>query len=182
MFEAHGFWKQKHYIQCIVTSVLAIESFMVAVVNTRLLYRPFPNQRELPFFNELSKSLYERTRRHAFARMRNLLLMVVVDRLAPTNLDEARRIIISLPDRPSGVRRERIVLETTGTLQRNLLRLHDTKCHELRNLVVHKHAYRPTKLQAARVHVAARWIVYGLKNDLGRELEFLDYANAPPWK
>ena len=78
LFEAKDFWKAKHYMQCILTSVQACEVFMAAVVSTRLLYRAYRNQQLKPF-NELSTLLFRKIRRHSFAAVRNLLLRIVLD-------------------------------------------------------------------------------------------------------
>jgi len=180
LFDARAFWNARRYMQCILTSVQACEVFMAAVVNTRLLYRPFPNQRSLTLFNDLSLLLYERTRRHTFVAMRDLLLRIVLDGLAPQDLDEARLIITSLPQRPPEVPRAEILAKASGRLQEDLLRLANSTCNEQRNHVIHKHAYRPTATQAESVMLEAEDIVFSLKHDLGPDLEFEDYANAPP--
>jgi len=179
LFESQEFWQQKRYMLCVLTAVQAYEVFLAAVVRTWLLYRPFPNQRILSRFNELSLLLYGKMRKYPFVHMRNMVLRLVIENRKPSSLDEARTIIESLPDKPLGVRREEILSQTAGRLQKNLLALFDTKIHEKRNLVVHMHAYRPTRMVAGRVLVEARTTLYRLKHDLGPDLDFEDYANAP---
>jgi len=77
--ESREFWIQKRYMQCILTAVQAYEVFFAAVVYTWLLFRPFPNQRILDLFNELSIQLYQRIRKYHFVQMRNMLFWIVLE-------------------------------------------------------------------------------------------------------
>lgn len=178
--ESQEFWTAKRYMLCILTAVQAYEVFFAAVVRTWLLYRPLPNQRNLDIFNELSLQLYQKIRKYPFVHMRSMLFWLVLEDKQPKTLDEARAIIDALLPFPPGTHREDIVSRISGRLQGDLLRLFDTKAHEKRNLVIHMHAYRPSKMVAARVLVEARKTIYRLKHDLGPDLEFDDYMNAPP--
>jgi len=178
--ESQEFWTAKRYMMCVLTAVQAYEVFFVAVVYTWLLFRPLPNQRDLKLFNELSRLLYSKIRKYPYLHMRNMLFQVVLGGMKPRTLDQARVLIDSLPEVPPGVERKEIVSRTSGRLQEDLLRLFFSTAHEKRNLVIHMHAYRPTRMVAARVLVEARKTIYRLKHDLGPELEFEDYMNAQP--
>src|SRR5882672_6850543 len=103
--ESEEFWHQKRYMLCVLTAAQAYEVFFVAVVYTWLLYRPFPNQRDLKLFNELSKLLYSKIRKYPYLHMRNVLFQAVLGGMEPRTLDQARALIDSLPKVPPGVKR-----------------------------------------------------------------------------
>lgn len=179
LFDCDTLARQKRFMHCVLTVTQAYEVFFASFVRVRLLYRPFVRQRTLEVFNRLSRELYERVHDYTFDPMRNLFFRLVIDGTQPADLNEARLIIEALPERPPGVKKEEINGKTEPPLTDHLLVLFDTRVNEVRNMVVHKDAYRPSAEHASQLVEEARSILYPLNAILGPLLDFEHYANAP---
>lgn len=179
LYDCRSLLRRKQFMHCVLTTTQAYEVFFASFLRVRLLYLPFVVERDLEVFNGLSRDLYERVRRLPFDDLRNFFLRVVVDGARPANLIEARIFIESLPNRPSGVRRDEIEEKTTPPLRDHLLVLFGTKIHEVRNRVVHSDAARPSASVTSELVDEARVTLNSLNRTLGPLRDFEHYANAP---
>jgi len=101
--------------------------------------------------------------------MRRLFLRLVIDEKAPKTLTAAEAVIAALPVRGCNVPpvAEQDIDAVSDRPLRELLRgLSGSKIDELRNRVVHKDAYRPTREEAESAHDQARKVLHGLTNQL----------------
>jgi hypothetical protein len=135
----------KHYAYCILNSAQAFEVFFSQYLRVQLLYRPFASDsdRDIEQLNDLAKLLYEKVKRHTFARMRNLFFDQVLQQQQPSSLLEAEARINALPEKPVEPPDRSLESVADQRLSALLLRLKHCKVGELRNQVVHKRAYRP---------------------------------------
>jgi hypothetical protein len=111
----------------------------------------------------LTKQLYDRVQKFTFEPMRSLVLRLVVDKVAPASLADAKAAIDALPkSNLPQVPRQDIEAVLDDRLKALLQRLRDADAGKLRNQVVHKDAYRPKLDEAKRALDEARKILHGL--------------------
>jgi len=168
LFDCYGFLESKRFMQCVLTVEQAYEVFFSHFLHVQLIYRPFATDgsHDLPRLNRLAKLLYDRIQGHGFDKLRRLFLKLVVDNVAPRTLSEAEAVIGKLPKSKQAELREAIKGVSDPGLRELLLRLDATKVNELRNRVVHKDAYRPTREEAKSLHEEAEHILDGLTSRL----------------
>ena len=116
--------------------------------------------------NNLAEALQERIKDHAFVRMRSLFLRQVVSGATPKTLVEAAAAIAALPDRPGDPPDVAIEAMRDQKLISLLNALKATTIHTVRNRVVHKQAYRPTRDEAIEGLAESRAILFGLTGSL----------------
>jgi hypothetical protein len=135
----------KRYAYCILNSAQAFEVFFSLYLRVQLLYRPFAldSARDIEQLNYLAQLLYEKVKRHGFARMRDLFFDQVLQQQQPSSLLEAEARINALPENPGEPPDVSLQSVTDQKLSAVLLRLKRCKVNELRNQVAHKRAYRP---------------------------------------
>jgi len=147
IFDCYELLERKHYMNCILSLAQAYEVFFSLFFRVELLYKPFdaaPGQK-LADLHRLSKKLYHKIKKYAFSDMRALFLEHVVAGRSPKNLDEAAVVVTALPDRPGEPKDAAIERLGDAKLVPLLKALKATCIHTLRNRVVHKQAYRPTR-------------------------------------
>lgn len=150
IFDCYELLERKHYMNAILTLAQSYEMFFSLFFRVELLYKPFgadPDQ-ELADLNQLSEELHEKFKEHTFTRMRALFLRHMVTRPSPKNLVEAAAVVAALPDRPGDPKDAAIESLGDAKLVPLLKALKATAIHTLRNRVVHKQAYRPTREEA----------------------------------
>ena len=175
-----AFIERKEYMQCVLSVAQAYEVFFSHFLHVQLIYRPYANDgsRNLSHLNRLLQQLYDRIHLFTFVPMRCLVLRLLVGGIPPASLAAAEVEIKRLLKRPQDVHdpaapkktrayERKDILMPDGPLKELLLRLLDADVNELRNLVVHKDAYRPTREEATRVHKEAREVLHGLTARLG---------------
>ncbi|WP_437732099.1 hypothetical protein [Sorangium sp. So ce1335] len=150
LLDSWSFFREKRYIQAVLSAATAYELFFAHFLRVELLFRP--NQRDPDFFadeirwlNDHAQLLVKRTQRHGFEDMRRLFLRVALDRHSLTSRAAAASYIAGLPKKPSAVKRGEI--ETLANLERRklLLDVFGAEIAQLRNKVVHKDALRPSR-------------------------------------
>lgn len=173
--------EQKHYMNCLLTLAQAYEVFFSLFFRVELLYKPFcaDSSRNLADLNQLSDALQGRIKEHPFSRMRSLFLQYMVNRPVLKNLADAASIVAALPDYPGDPKDA--VIESLGDtkLVRLLKELKATTIHTLRNRVVHKQAYRPTREEVIAALEESRAILLPLTNHLHLHDEINWYINNP---
>jgi hypothetical protein len=168
IFDCYELIERKHYMNCILSLAQAYEVFFSLFFRVELLYKPFgsdPDQ-ELADLNHLSKELQKKIEEHTFARMRALFLSHIVAGYSPKNLAEAHSVVSALPNRPRDPKDAAIESLSDAELVSLLKALKVVSIHTLRNQVVHKRAYRPTREQVDAALEETRSILFPLTSRL----------------
>lgn len=146
IYDCHELLERKHYMNCVLNLALAYGTFFSLFLRVELLYKPFaadPDQ--LDRLNLLSKKLENKIKGYTFHPMRALFLWQIIKQRSAATFDEAEEIIKAFPDYPKDPKDSEIEALSDTKLIPLLKALKDTTIHELRNRVVHKQAYRPTR-------------------------------------
>lgn len=167
--------ERKHYIHCIVNLVTAYEMFFSLFLRVKLLYKPFAlegvSRKHRDEVNVLAERLSGKIEKYTFHSMRKLFLSEVISRQPVTDLCAAKGRICALKVRDTP--NYEIKAHRDKRLVPLLMKLKCTDINKMRNKVVHKQAYRPTKDEVERYFEEAKVIVggltfhLGLRNDLG---------------
>lgn len=160
--------ERKHYMACILSLAQAYEVFFSLFFRVELLYKPFASDpdHEIADLNHLSNELHKRIEKQTFAPMRKLFLSHVVAGQSPKTLAEASDLVSALPNRPGNLKDGAIESLADAKLVSLLKALKEAKIHTLRNRVVHKGAYRPTREQVDAALDEARSILFPLTQRL----------------
>jgi hypothetical protein len=169
IYDCYELLERKHYMNCILSLAQAYEVFFSLFLRVELLYKPFAADPDpdLADLNRLSEELGEKIKEHTFGRMRALFLQQITARHSPTNLGEAAAIIAAFPAHPGEPKDSAIEALRDAKLIPLLKALKATTVHTLRNRVVHKQAYRPTRDQVEAALEEARSILFPLTSCLG---------------
>lgn len=172
LFDCAEFFERKRYVQCVLNVAQAYEVFFNHFLHVQLVYRPFGKDanRDIKLLNELGRVLYKRVHGFSHRAMRDLVLRLIVERVAPDSSQAAKAAIAAIPLRQNEiapVTPESIASVNDERLRPLLLRLLNAEANRLRNRVVHKDAYRPTLAEAERVYKEAREILFGIAARLG---------------
>lgn len=177
VFDSCELLQAKHYMSCILTLTQAYEVLFNLFLRVELLYKPFAADpdKDRDLLNSLAELLEKEVKDHAFGPMRALFLHQLVSCRSPRTLVEAKAAIEALadfhPEPPSDTE-----LGSLGDkdLVALLKRLRDTDINGLRNSVVHKQAYRPTRTEAETALEKTRAIIFPLT-------QRLDLHDDPNW-
>jgi hypothetical protein len=170
----------KHYMNCILSLAQAYEVFFSLFFRVELLYKPFGADPDLVKLKQLSEELHEKMKKNTFCPMRALFLQQMITGCSPENLAEAAMMIAALPDKPQDPKDESIKNLGNIKLVPLLKALKNTKIHELRNRVVHKQAFRPTRGEVEAALGEARSILFPLTNQLQLRDEINWYTRGKP--
>lgn len=128
--------------------------------------------------NRVADDLRCRIKRHTFASLRALFLQHIVARHAPQSLAEAARIVTDFPSRPGDPSDADIESLRDQKLVLLLEALKTTTIHKLRNDVVHKWAYRPTRQEVAYAIDETRSILFLLATYFNLHDEINRYSST----
>ena len=169
IYDCYELLERKHYMNCILSLAQAYEVFFSLFLRVELLYKPFAATpaHDLADLNRLSEKLGEKIKDHTFNRMRALFLQQITARHSPANLGEAAAIIADFPKFPGEPKDSAIEALKDAKLVSLLKDLKTTTVHTLRNRIVHKHAYRPTRDEVEAALEDARSILFPLTSHLG---------------
>ena len=166
LFDCYDLLETKRYMNCILNVCQAYEMFFGLYLRVELICKPFFRSSDeetasLDRLNDLYRRLEKTTEKYAFQDMRDLYLERVTDTVSPGNLDEAEGIIASIRKRkiPSDHKIESV---RDTKLAKHLMMLKRTGINVLRNKVVHKSGYRPTRDEAEQAHEEAESILFPL--------------------
>lgn len=148
IFDCYEFIARKQYIHCIISLSQAYEVFFNQYFLAELLYKPFSRDRKLNILNQLLETMENKFKKYTFDSMRSLFLYYITTFKPPINLTEAERIIKCLPDKPKKIKDTEIQRFGDKKLVPLLLKVKKSTINELRNNVIHKKAYRPTREEA----------------------------------
>lgn len=163
IFDCSELLERKQYMNCILNLALAYETFFSLFLRVELLYKPFaadPDQ--LDRLNLLSKKLENKIKGYTFHPMRALFLWQITKQRLAATFEEAEEIIKAFPDYPKDPKDSEIEALSDAKLIPLLKALRDTTIHELRNRVVHKQAYRPTREEVEDILKETRCILFPL--------------------
>jgi hypothetical protein len=173
IFECYDSIHRKRYMACVLGVAQAYEVFFATFLRAQLIQKPFVkdansqlnilSRSELNTLNRLLKKLYTRTKKLTFKPMRDLLLQCVINGTAPQNLNEAEAAIDGLPAKPITPKDDDIAGIKDAKLADYLQKLKDVDVNELRNQIVHKDAYRPSREISEEKHKEARSLLFWLK-------------------
>ena len=181
IFDCYELLERKHYMNAVLSIAQAYEVFFSLFFRVELLYKPFgadPDE-DVDELNVVSEALQEKVKEHTFARMRALFLQHIVARPVPRNLAEAAALIAAFPDRPGDPKDASIDGVADAKLAPLLKALKATTIHTLRNRVVHKQAYRPTRAEVDAALEEARSILFRLTSHLQLHAEINWYMKTP---
>lgn len=167
LFDCYDLLKAKRYMNCILNVCQAYEMFFGLYLRVELIYKPFFRSSDeettsLDRLNDLYRRLERTTEKYAFQDMRDLFLERVTDSVFPGNLDEVEGIITSICKRKKIPRDHKIESVRDTELSDLLIMVEKTGINALRNKVVHKSGYRPTRDEAEQAHEEAQSILFPL--------------------
>jgi hypothetical protein len=134
---------------CILNLAQAYEVFFSLYLRVNLLFKPFGSDSEgdIERFKAIEERLFNETGKYTFANMRALFLHYVVNSSSlPRNLTDAETVLAAFPT-PQIPSDAAIKALTDKNLITFLEAVKKSKIGELRNLVVHKRAYRPSRAE-----------------------------------
>lgn len=164
LFDASDLLVQKRYMHAVLTACTAYEAMFSLFLRVELLYKPFGNADEpdIETLNRLLLLLDERIKPFTFPVMRKLFLKRLVAETSPETLPEAESMIRALSFNnafPDDIAIEAIPCTAAVPV---LLRLKCSTIDTLRNDIVHKRAYRPTREHATAAVDEARSVIHPL--------------------
>jgi hypothetical protein len=164
IFDCYELVEHKHYMNCILSLTQAYEIFFSLFFRVELLYKPFwaDPDRECDALNALAEKLHKKIKNHAFDSMRNLFLWYLMKRCSLMDLEQARCVIKELPKEPKALGDTDIETFGDAKLVPLLKALRETTIHKLRNRIVHKEAYRPTREEAVSAIEQTQAILFPL--------------------
>ena len=169
VFDCYELLQLKHYMNCILTLAQAYEVFFSLFLRVELLYRPFAHDigKDKNHLNRLAEQLSEKVKEHNFAHMRALFLRQLICGPHPANLAEAEAAIAGLEDLPRDPKDTELEALDDKQLVALLKAIKSTTINTLRNRVVHKHAYRPTREEAEAALDETRSVLFPLIRRFG---------------
>ena len=168
VFDCYELIDRKHYMNTILSLAQAYEVFFSLYFRVELLYKPFCADRdqELTELNRIAEKLTDKIKKHTFAPMRALFLQHVATGHPPKSIAEVEAVVASLSDRPGDTKGTAIESIGDTKLVPLLKALKATNIHILRNSIVHKQAYRPTREEAEAALNETRSILFPLTSHL----------------
>lgn len=181
VFDCCELLQRKHYMSVVLSLAQAYEVFFSLFFRVEFLYRPFgaDPDRKLTDLNKLSEALHKKLKDHTFAPMRALFLQHMVSRLEPKSLAKAKDFVAALPDCPGNPKDAAIDSVADVKVVPLLKALKATTINSLRNRIVHKQAYRPTRQETEEALKEARSILFPLTSHLDLHDEINWYMRAP---
>ncbi len=173
LHDCWGFFREKRYMQAVLSATTAYELFFAHFLRVQLVYRPngsdaTPIDDDVAWLNASAALLLARTQHQPFENMRRLFLRVAASP-RPASRRAAEALIAGIAKRPQKVERAELEKLAEVGLKTLLLRVCDASIANLRNDVVHKRAYRPTRDEAEVAITAA----YETIHALGRHFNIL---------
>jgi hypothetical protein len=167
LFDCHDLLSAKQYMHAVLSITQAYEVFFSHYLRIELLYRPFATEGsgDRPALNLLAEQLYEAVQTFTFQPMRSLFLALAVRPTRFRSLAESEawiKIIPRSPRRVVKVSDEQIDAVGDPELRNQLRDLAIVQIDGLRNRVVHKDAYRPTRDEAQAALSDAERVLHGL--------------------
>lgn len=176
VFDCHELLRQKHYMNCIITLAQAHEVFFSLFLQVEFLYKPFAKDDDwdIDRLNRLSEQLAKRVEKYAFAKMRSLFLWQLAAGSHPASLAEAEAAIKGLAARKTDPLDSELEAVGDAGLADLLKMVKQTTIDDLRNQVIHKPAYRPSRDEAEAALESTRKLLFPLTHRLGLLYDEID--------
>ncbi len=163
IFDCHNLLKQKRYIYCILNLTQACEIFFSLYARIQLIYRHYSaKEHNICKMNELLILFNQKVKTYTFAKLRNLFINLVMLENMSGDLNESEDMLNTISEftvEPSN----RIIAQVEDHKIRDLLqRLKSSEINILRNKVIHKYAYRPSKEETECLFKETKKILYSL--------------------
>lgn len=174
IFRCYELIQKKQYMNCALSIAQAYEVFFNLYLRVEFLYKPFSRQqeRDITELNKTAKLLNKKIERYSYWQMRSLFLRLILLDPKPQNLIESKQVISEFsPCDPMTNEIESSKLNQE--LKELLVSLKNVKINNIRNKVVHKKAYRPSKTEIDIALTEARKVLFGLN----RHLKLYDEPN-----
>jgi hypothetical protein len=148
-------------------------------LRVHLLYQPFARHDNLDQLNRMAAALYEATKKYPYAKLRNLFLNRVLANQQITSLNHAELVIRNISNSCHEPSDQSIVQFPDQKIADLLRRLKNSEVAELRNKVVHQHAYRPTLAEVDSALEETRGILLPLGSLLNVEGDDINWYMRP---
>jgi len=159
-FEACDSYRRKRYRECIIGLVTSLENLLFSALTKLLIEAPFANE-HTPDWEKLSllqQQLSHHVERWTFPRLRDAVINAFTHGRPATTEAAAHRITTLSPELDQNAL-ARLQDPRLATLFKQLRAITVT---DLRNNVLHKHAYRPTHDETARAVTETETVLYGV--------------------
>jgi hypothetical protein len=174
LLDSNDFLREKRYVQAVLSATTAYEVFFNHFLLVELVFRPLNRDRvntrdidQIAWLNDTSALLRDKISKFTFEPMRRTFLRFAIERIAVGTVAQAEACINTISKRPKRVERATVAHHTDERLRTLLLRLYDSDIAELRNNIVHKTAYRPTRSETRSVVEDATYTIANLTNHFG---------------
>ncbi len=178
IFDCYDLLKEKKYSYCILNLAQAFEVFFSLYLRIKLIYKPLAIQRGKTRVNELNeiiKFLYEAIKKYPYLKIRNIFINTVLSNQSNNSLEGSKTFIENIKNLTTEPENNLIENISDKKLEPLLIKLKNSKIHELRNEVVHKYAYRPTLEEVEKAINETREIVLGLSARLDAKYDDINW-------
>lgn len=181
IFDCYDLLKEKKYSYCILNLAQAFEVFFSLYLRIKLIYKPFAIQRgktkvnEINELNKIIKFLYDAIKDYPYLKIRNIFINTVLSNQSNNSLEASNTFIENIKNLTTEPKNNLIENITDKKLKPLLIKLKNSKIHELRNKVVHKYAYRPTLEEVEKTINETREIVLGLSARLDAKYDDINW-------
>jgi len=169
LMDCHELRDAKRYMYCILNICQAYEMFFSLYFRSRL-YHGFANEissRPLDRLNALVAELHTRLSGFTFGNLRANFVRVAIDNPHIGSLEDAQAILQQIDRSGRGSTKSDITACKDAKLREKLSVVQATKIHHLRNQVVHKSGYRPTRGEVDAALKEASDVLFTLSAMLG---------------
>lgn len=178
IFDCYKLLQDKHYAYCILNISQSVEAFVSNFLRVKLIYKPFwsEDKHDNDHANSVAELLYKQTKEYTFSKLRNILINWVLRPPLINTLQEAEteiHILCRLIYMP----KDEVIMTFGGDprITPLLMALKRSKIGELRNLVVHKQRYRPTRKEVDEALEEISSILFPLSMLLGVMTDDVNY-------
>ncbi len=164
VFDCYPLLEEKRYAQCILNLCQAFECFFSLYLRVVLCFDPVRQGRflDLDALNSDLEHLFKETSTWTFGPLRNTFAAIVGAHGARIPVAEVPRVFKDLA-RYKGRPLDESITSTADPRMRALLaQLRGTSLDRLRNQVVHKEAYRPSRVEAEKALESTRGLLFPL--------------------
>jgi hypothetical protein len=179
IYDCYDLKKEKRYCYCILNLAQAFEAFFSLYLRVSLLYKPFARHNHLDQLNRMAAALYEAIKKYPYAKLRNLFLNCVLANQEVTSLNQAELVIRNVSNSCHEPSDQLIAQFPNQEIADLLRRLKYSGVAELRNKVVHQHAYRPTLAEVDSALEETRSILFPLGSLLNVEGDDINWYLRP---
>jgi hypothetical protein len=165
IIQCYALKAEKRYSYCIVSLAQAFELFFSHYLYERLVIRPLhtdPDVRVAKDYQSLSDALYSQIESLGYRKLRNVFLHVVLEGPGPASMEEAQRVVASLPALCTDPPDAALSGHSDPAIGQLLLALKGNGVITLRNRVAHQEGYRPTLQEVEDAIKETREVIFPL--------------------